>query len=226
MSAMEINHTRIYGVSHCPPLSEQPVTSKPNAFLGYIPESTQIALSADTVQTLVLTQNSQNIPNNQHGHSFSYPEKIHEPAVELKTSDQYTIENDQPVRLEKPVGLTLQNTNNALQSTNSGRQGNNDDIASQNLQLKTGTIVDNSSAKSNDQVQINTNSQVFDPVHQGQQITKLASEIEELRSRIEKLSSQNELLLNQQFNKSIITEQSSNLTTKPPNENLTEPRKP
>lgn len=39
-SAMEINHTRIYGSSHCPPLSEQPVTSKPNGFLGYVPETT------------------------------------------------------------------------------------------------------------------------------------------------------------------------------------------
>ncbi|KAG5876067.1 hypothetical protein JTB14_027524 [Gonioctena quinquepunctata] len=39
MSIMEINHTRIYGVSHCPPLSEQPTTSKPNGFFGYIPET-------------------------------------------------------------------------------------------------------------------------------------------------------------------------------------------
>ncbi|XP_018580298.1 insulin-like growth factor-binding protein complex acid labile subunit isoform X2 [Anoplophora glabripennis] len=230
MSAMEINHTRIYGVSHCPPLSEQPVTSKPNAFLGYIPESTQIALSADPVQTLVLTQNGQNTPSNQHGTSFSYPEKIREPVVELRTSDQYTIENDQPtinvpVKIEKPVGLTLENTNNALRLTSSERQESNDNLT-QNLQRKTGSNANNSSTRANDQTQITTNTQVFDPVQQGQQITKLASEIEELRSRIEKLSSQNELLLNQQFNKSSTTDQSSNLTTKPPNENLIEPRKP
>lgn len=37
-SAMEVNHTRIFGVSHCPPLSEQPTTSRPNRFLGYVPE--------------------------------------------------------------------------------------------------------------------------------------------------------------------------------------------
>lgn len=27
-------------MSHCPPLSEQPTTSKPNAYLGYVPETT------------------------------------------------------------------------------------------------------------------------------------------------------------------------------------------
>lgn len=49
MSSMEINHTRIYGVAHCAPLSEQPVTTKPNAFLGYIPETTSYpaAISAN-----------------------------------------------------------------------------------------------------------------------------------------------------------------------------------
>ncbi|XP_065160953.1 protein artichoke [Atheta coriaria] len=49
-SSMEVNHTKIVGVSHCPPLSEQPVTSKPNAFLGYIPEVT-------TPQTVLPIQN-------------------------------------------------------------------------------------------------------------------------------------------------------------------------
>lgn len=38
---MEINHTRISGVSHCGPLSEQPTTSKPNGFLGFIPENVE-----------------------------------------------------------------------------------------------------------------------------------------------------------------------------------------
>lgn len=50
---MEINHTRIYGISHCPPLSEQPVTSKPNGFLGYIPETTA-TLSATSPKTTQL----------------------------------------------------------------------------------------------------------------------------------------------------------------------------
>lgn len=59
---MEVNHTRIYGVSHCPPLSEQPVTSKPNAFLGYVPETeTTPGLPA------VISANiqEQNIPENR-----------------------------------------------------------------------------------------------------------------------------------------------------------------
>ncbi|KAL1501331.1 hypothetical protein ABEB36_006672 [Hypothenemus hampei] len=37
-SEMETNHTKITGVSYCSPLNEQPITAKPNAFLGYIPE--------------------------------------------------------------------------------------------------------------------------------------------------------------------------------------------
>ncbi|XP_044755914.1 leucine-rich repeats and immunoglobulin-like domains protein 3 [Coccinella septempunctata] len=52
---MEINHTRIYGISHCPPLSEQPVTSKPNGFLGYIPETTA-TLTATSPKTIQLSK--------------------------------------------------------------------------------------------------------------------------------------------------------------------------
>lgn len=169
---MEVNHTRIYGVSHCPPLSEQPVTSKPNAFLGYVPEST-LTTPATPVQKLLIAQNQNSEGNYLH----------------LSTNDRYRIENDQPIAVAKP--------------TESGN-------------LKTIQTIP-------DQGKIAQNSQIFDPIQQGQQITKLASEIEELRSKIEKLSSQNELLLNQQFNKSVST---TEITTRPPNENLTEARKP
>lgn len=59
-SAMEVNHTRVYGVSHCPPLSEQPVTSKPNAFLGYIPETTP-----DLPAAISANIQEQNMPENR-----------------------------------------------------------------------------------------------------------------------------------------------------------------
>ena len=42
MTSMKMNHTQISGVSNCPTLSEQPVTTKKNAFLGYIPEPTTV----------------------------------------------------------------------------------------------------------------------------------------------------------------------------------------
>lgn len=62
-SAMEVNHTRIYGVSHCPPLSEQPVTSKPNGFLGYIPETTPTTPSLPAAISANIQE--QNIPENR-----------------------------------------------------------------------------------------------------------------------------------------------------------------
>ncbi|KAJ8927916.1 hypothetical protein NQ314_019546 [Rhamnusium bicolor] len=245
MSAMEINHTRIYGVSHCSPLNEQPITTKQNAFLGYIAETTPLpaAISshhADSnvqIQTIPDAKLVLDDPNNvQHNNKLLYPEKISDSGVELRTNHQYTIENDQPImntpvkpvlhNIEKPIAITLQKPpSNDVKQVISGIQGSNDDINLQTSQTKITTLnEDSSSVKANEQVDAKT--QVFDPVQQGQQITKLASEIEELRSRIDQLSSQNQLLLNQQFNKSISTEQTSNLTTKPPNENLTEPRKP
>ncbi|KAJ8919801.1 hypothetical protein NQ315_006330 [Exocentrus adspersus] len=204
MSAMEINHTRIYGVSHCPPLSEQPITSKPNAFLGYVPETSSTPKPAE-VQTLLLPIT---IPD---GNGYNNREKI-EPAVELKTTDQYTIENDQPVRIAKPVGLIVQEPTQTSSNVQTTERAFNVD--------RNTTTADNSSGIAN------AKPQMFDPVRQGQQITKLASEIEDLRNRIEKLSSQNELLLSQQFNKTNVTDTSYNLTTKPPNENLMEARKP
>lgn len=33
-SEMETNHTKVIGVSYCPPLNEQPITARPNAYLG------------------------------------------------------------------------------------------------------------------------------------------------------------------------------------------------
>ncbi|XP_018328956.1 insulin-like growth factor-binding protein complex acid labile subunit [Agrilus planipennis] len=44
IAEMEANYTRIHGVSHCAPLSEQPTTSKPNGYLGILPSSTPIPL--------------------------------------------------------------------------------------------------------------------------------------------------------------------------------------
>ncbi|KAL3284466.1 hypothetical protein HHI36_018627 [Cryptolaemus montrouzieri] len=61
---MEINHTRIYGISHCPPLSEQPVTSKPNGFLGYIPETTAV-LSATSPKTVPISKPIPDLSINQ-----------------------------------------------------------------------------------------------------------------------------------------------------------------
>lgn len=97
---MEINHTKITGVSQCPPLSEQPTTSKPNGFLGYIPENI-LPPSVATVSEI----------ENPHIEE-SEPKNTIESAVKV----QYEIENEQhsqPVTiLEQPIAITLQKSEN------------------------------------------------------------------------------------------------------------------
>ncbi|XP_044253859.1 insulin-like growth factor-binding protein complex acid labile subunit [Tribolium madens] len=106
MSSMEINHTRIYGVSHCPPMSEQPVTSKPNAFLGYIPETTP------SLPAVIASQPSQDSePNNQLKPMFktsayeaiqlSIPHKNNLEDTATKTQEVDLHQNDQ-YRMEEP----------------------------------------------------------------------------------------------------------------------------
>nr|CAH7726199.1 unnamed protein product [Callosobruchus chinensis] len=152
-SLLEINHTRIYGVSHCPPLSEQPTTSRPSHYLGYVPES---ATEKMLLQQKVMNEAEESIL----GRATDPPP----PAV--------------AVALQKPT----------MEASEVGDPTTN--------QTKV----------------------VFDPIQQGQQINKLAYEIEELRTRIDELSSQNQLLLKQQLNMSIALPDSQ--------DTLTELRKP
>ncbi|CAH2005534.1 unnamed protein product [Acanthoscelides obtectus] len=151
-SLLEINHTRIYGVSHCPPLSEQPTTSKPSHFLGYVPES--------VTQKMLLQQ------------------KVISDAEEAVAGK--STETPPPA-----VAVALQQPN-----------------------VETTAMTDGA----------NQTKVVFDPIQQGQQINKLAYEIEELRTRIDELSSQNQLLLKQQLNRSMSLDESQ--------DKLTEHRKP
>lgn len=101
---MEINHTRIYGVAHCVPLSEQPTTAKPNAFLGYIPETTPLLPAAISPHA--------NEPNNQLKPLFKtsayksvqYKRNLEDQnsqaqqdqVVDLHQNDQYRVEENQP----------------------------------------------------------------------------------------------------------------------------------
>lgn len=122
MSSMEINHTRIYGVAHCPPLSEQPVTSKPNAFLGYIPETTPsvpAAISANHPGGVELEPNNQLKPmfktsayeavqlSAPHKNNLETAAKTQQQVVDLHQNDQYRIEEVEtkidPVKQEKQL---------------------------------------------------------------------------------------------------------------------------
>lgn len=67
-TAMQVNRTIIFGVSYnCAPLSEQPTTSKPNRFLGYIPKtaSTPPTQPAVISQDISKTQPLEEAPDNQ-----------------------------------------------------------------------------------------------------------------------------------------------------------------
>lgn len=101
---MEINHTRIIGVSYCPPLSEQPTTSKPNGFLGYIPENVPTPPPPTEPEL-----NHQQPPD----HTFNLK------AVE---NVQYQIENQQTNKqstvLQQPIAISLQKSENEQNTEN------------------------------------------------------------------------------------------------------------
>lgn len=181
-SAMEVNHTRIFGVSHCPPLSEQPVTSKPNGFLGYIPETTPSAVPLPVLNNPVLT--------NVNGYTkLTYDTKVNDapPAV---TSNGSLYETP-------PIEVKNNNSNSSV------------------VLLKRSAIIGNE-----------TRSPLVDPVKQEQQITKMAIQIQELWTRIDQLSNQNQLLLNQQFNKTVLEQTTVNLTSEVNINETAEARKP
>lgn len=94
-SAMELNHTRIYGVSHCPPLSEQPVTSKPNAYLGYVPEETASSPAAISAQVSeIQTHESNESPENQLNPLYKNPTYQPLPLIIRHQTDHLQISED------------------------------------------------------------------------------------------------------------------------------------
>ncbi|XP_030750402.1 insulin-like growth factor-binding protein complex acid labile subunit [Sitophilus oryzae] len=188
-SIMESNHAKIYGVSHCPPLSEQPVTSKPNAFLGYVPEP----ISPSPVPLLPVY----NPPE--------YDSHILPPNGDLETPNQI-----QPKMYSSDPVVEMRNTNpyhtiDRLTDDDSAviRQPRRDDppvtIIPHNLIVTDPTpssTTENTSSTTSTTPKPNVTEQTYDPAVQEQVINKLVSEIEELRTKIEMISTQNEMLLN------------------------------
>ncbi|XP_056637540.1 insulin-like growth factor-binding protein complex acid labile subunit [Diorhabda sublineata] len=181
VSIMETNHTKIIGVSHCPPLSEQPTTSKPNAFLGYIPETTNSQKYSTIERNKDEYQNEE-----QSNHEQKNDIQTIQSDAALDSKLHYSIQND-PSIMDEPfkedILLNVQHPPQKDQRFNPFKRLN-DTLAQAEIKSE-----------------LSQQTSLFDPVKQGQQINKLASQIEELRSRIDELTSQNKMLMNQQFNK-------------------------
>lgn len=200
---MEANHTRIYGVSHCGPLSEQPVTSKPSRFLGYIPEESSTPPLPSSVAEQIYHR--QQIANENNQVSPLYvPPVIHRTPDHLefrivdldsrRTLEEHHHRNlepdgDSPSEESEEVKYKRANVSLEINAQTTERIENGNVTAN----LTTVEPVENGQMQSDEPPRV-----LMDPVVQERQLSKMASEIELLRSQIEQLAQQNRMLLNQQ----------------------------
>lgn len=134
-TAMQVNRTIIFGVSYdCAPLSEQPTTSKPNRFLGYIPKtaSTPPTQPAAISEDISKTQPQEEAPDNQvqvnpflERNYQSLPLAINEPEQPQRLEEERTsslgenLTNDPQEFIQKTVETqNPSNTNENSQRTN------------------------------------------------------------------------------------------------------------
>ncbi|CAH1129995.1 unnamed protein product [Ceutorhynchus assimilis] len=191
-SEMETNHTKVIGVSyHCPPLNEQPITSRPNGYLGYVvPIQT-------TPSVPVLRPVYGNSAYDSSPDRLETPNQI-QPNLHLaqapRVTEQYQNYNNPDNSEGRDAAVIQQTVNDEPIAVTVLKSEPVSNQSQENLPPKLNT----------------TTPVVIDPVVQGQVINKLASEIEELKTRIEEISVQNERL----FNKTIL--EHSNLTVKVP----------
>ncbi|ERL95432.1 hypothetical protein D910_12695 [Dendroctonus ponderosae] len=195
---METYHTKVTGVSYCPPLNEQPTTAKANAYLGFLPDPTvpsvpvipPLYAKSAYDSSLILTKTERLETPNQ---------------IETKP---YPVLRDSPADQKRADQFQNQHVDNY-----EGRQA---EVIQQTLNDQPIAITLHKSAPSYNVTpevvdpKVNISTTIFDPITQGQVINKLASEIEELKIRIEEISAQNERF----FNKTMLEQ--SNLTVKVP----------
>lgn len=192
---MEANHTRVYGVAHCGPLSEQPVTTRPSRFLGYIPEG--MSPPPSTVAEHIYQQ--QQIANENQVSPLYVPPAIHRPPdhLEFRTVDlnnRRTLE-EQQIALEPEVINENPNQEVKYKRANLTTVVNETKSEVGLEENRNATVTDEQ--MQNDQP-VPPAMVVMDPVAQERQLSKMATEIELLRSQIEQLAQQNRMLLNQQ----------------------------
>lgn len=228
---METNHTKITGVANCPTLSEQPVTTKRNNFLGYIgadltsPLPPFFSANLPRINEPVNINPMYNSPYNPIGDISNQVKKsVHEIAIDHDSNNhQNQIQGDQP----QPSGYEV----NIAPEENQQPIPYRHQIyleSAQNDELN-----ENFSTKWSQQ---EPTASYYDQTVQERQISKLTSEIEELRAKLQELESENERLtqdLNQHNTVQIVDrifgssrpiiplEQIPSLSTiKPPNEDF------
>ncbi|KAF5297200.1 hypothetical protein FQA39_LY12215 [Lamprigera yunnana] len=202
VAAMEINHTRISGVSHCAPLSEQSTTTKPNGYLGFIPEDSAKVLQHN-IQNVVPTY-AQPLPylNNRQSQNnllSNYQPKNEVLVKPTKPLDVFNNEDTLESRGMKYDPVSFDNREETA--------GSADAIANRNNHIKQNggapnpdLTTDQHSTNGNGNGQLSgpksTNSESIsvDPVMQQKQLNMLASQIEQLRLKVEELTVQNKIL--------------------------------
>lgn len=199
---MEANHTRIYGVAHCGPLSEQPVTTRPSRFLGYIPEG--MSPPPSTVAEHIYQQ--QQIANENQVSPLYVPPAIHRPPDHLefrtvdlnnrRTLDEHHISLEPEVIDENPSDNPEIKYKRA--NVTAGDEKPIDSKSEEGLvesRNATANLTTPDEQMQNDEPPSKV---LVDPVAQERQLSKMATEIELLRSQIEQLAQQNRMLLNHQ----------------------------
>uniref|UniRef100_A0A1Y1MT41 LRRCT domain-containing protein n=1 Tax=Photinus pyralis TaxID=7054 RepID=A0A1Y1MT41_PHOPY len=204
VASMEVNHTRISGVSHCAPLNEQPTTAKPNGYLGFVPEH-DINSVLNTHPTY-----QQPIPYAHSHHSQNeLVSSYQEPKDTALTTDASNPDKQiTPSFVEPSVPEPRPNLEQTHDSTNSNNVKPLDDYASVEVSnskhnkldplLETQITNENAQTKVNEPSTSGSGShsieKPLDPVAQQKQLDKLTMQIEQLRLQVEELTVQNKIL--------------------------------
>ncbi|KAK5642667.1 hypothetical protein RI129_008834 [Pyrocoelia pectoralis] len=207
VAAMEINHTRISGVSHCAPLSEQPTTAKPNGYLGFVPEhDINSVLNAHPTyqQPIPYAHNHQS--QNELVSTYQEPRD----KTQTKPSETNSAETERTTSFEESEEPHTINTGPPHDSTSTNNvkplhsypdvEISNTKHASKQLDtlLETQISNENTHSKVSDlKTASNENQSIdqpLDPLAQQKQLDKLTMQIEQLRLKVEELTVQNKIL--------------------------------